>query len=77
MNSKEIESINVSKLQIEKMYKAIKNLPEETPISFEFILTALFPTVWDNIQKTMRDYYTKGYIEGLKEGKENESKRIN
>lgn len=45
-----------------------------TPLSLEFILTAFFPTVWKNIEKYANDCYTNGYLQGLKEGRD-EAKR--
>ena len=60
--------------QVRKMAKAIENLKDEDTVTLEFVLTALFPTVWKNIQKYSSDCYTSGYLAGLKDGKD-ESKR--
>lgn len=60
--------------QVRKMAKAIETLKDEDTVSLEFVLTALFPTVWKNIQKYSNDCYTSGYLAGLKDGKD-ESKR--
>ena len=46
---------------------------ENIEISFEYILTALFPTAWNNIQAELSRQYTLGYIQGQKE-KEEESR---
>ena len=40
------------------------------PVSLQFVLTMLFPTVWKNIEKYANDCYTSGYIQGLKDGKD-------
>lgn len=40
---------------------------ENVEISFEYILTALFPTSWHNIQVELSRQYTLGYIQGQKE----------
>jgi hypothetical protein len=40
---------------------------ENVEISFEYILTALFPTSWNNIQAELSRQYTLGYIQGQKE----------
>ena len=60
--------------QVRKVAKAIENLKDEDTVTLEFILTALFPTVWNNIKKYSSDCYTSGYLAGLKDGK-NENKR--
>lgn len=55
--------------QVRKVAEAIKNLKDDDTVTLEFILTALFPTVWKNIQKYSSDCYTSGYLAGLKDGK--------
>lgn len=60
--------------QVRKMAKAVENLKDDDTVTLEFILTALFPTVWKNIQKYSNDCYTSGYLAGLKDGKD-DSKR--
>ena len=62
--------------RVRKLAKAIENLTDEDTVTLEFILTALFPTVWKNIQKYSNDCYTSGYLAGLKDGK-NENKGNN
>ena len=62
--------------QIEKLYSRVKNLDKDARISLEFCLSFLFPTVWDNIMSYAKDCYTKGYIQG-KEDAKNEGKRNN
>ena len=54
---------------VERMVSSIKKNSGETDVdlSFEFILTAFFPTCWNNIQKTMGEQYTLGYIAGVKD----------
>lgn len=53
--------------QLRKIVKRMEDLPDDTELSFEFFLTALFPTVWGNINKEMRDCYMKGYLQGKKD----------
>lgn len=60
--------------QVRKVVEKVKDLEDDDTLTLEFILTALFPTVWKNIQKYSNDCYTSGYLAGLKDGK-NESKR--
>ena len=62
--------------QVRKMAKAVENLKDEDTITLEFVLTALFPTVWKNIQKYSNDCYTSGYLAGLKDGKNEDSKKV-
>lgn len=62
--------------QVRKMAKAVENLKDEDTITLEFVLTALFPTVWKNIQKYSNDCYTSGYLAGLKDGKDEDSKKM-
>ena len=59
--------------QVRKLAQAIENLKDEDTVTLQFVLTALFPTVWKNIQKYSNDCYTSGYLAGLKDGK-NEDK---
>lgn len=49
--------------------KRLEQLTPETPITLELVLTALFPTVWENIKKYASDCYTNGYIQGLNDAK--------
>lgn len=62
--------------QVRKLAQAIEKLKDEDPVTLQFVLTALFPTVWKNIQKYSNDCYTSGYLAGLKDGK-NEDKGTN
>ena len=62
--------------QVRKVVEKVKDLEDDDTLTLEFILTALFPTVWKNIQKYSNDCYTSGYLAGLKDGK-NDSKGNN
>lgn len=80
MENNSLGSIKLSKL--EKIIEAVKKHYEETPerfeeieLSAEFLIPSCFPELYKNFQNNMKDQYTKGYIQGLKEGKgENEAK---
>ena len=48
---------------------------ENVEISFEYILTALFPTSWNNIQSALSQQYTLGYIQGQKDAEETSRSR--
>lgn len=56
--------------QLRKLVQKTQMLEDDTPISFELVMTALFPTVYQNIQKYSNDCYTSGYLQGLKDAKE-------
>ena len=59
--------------QLRKIVSRTSDLDDNTEISLQFILTALFPTVWNNIQKYSNDCYTNGYLAGLKDKEKNEN----
>lgn len=62
-----IEPIKLS--DVERMVASVKKNVGDTDVdlSFEFILTAFFPTCWNNIQDALKQQYTLGYIAGIKE----------
>ena len=62
-----IEPIKLS--DVERMVDSVKkNLGDtDADLSFEFILTAFFPTCWNNVQDALNRQYTLGYIAGMKE----------
>lgn len=62
-----IEPIKLS--DVERMVASVKkNVGDnDVDLSFEFILTAFFPTCWNNIQSALNRQYTLGYIAGTKE----------
>lgn len=65
----EIETIKVPKSRITKLAQTVEHLEDNAPISIEYVLMALFPSVWENMQQSLKTAYTKGYLEGLKEKK--------
>lgn len=42
----------------------------DVDLDFEVIVGSLYPHIWENMQKALKDQYTKGYIDGLKDGEE-------
>ena len=62
-----IESIKLS--DVERMVASVKKNVGDTDVdlSFEFILTAFFPTCWNNVQNALNHQYTLGYIAGSKD----------
>lgn len=63
----DIEPIKLS--DVERMVTSVKKNVGDTDVdlSFEFILTAFFPTCWNNVQDALKQQYTLGYIAGMKE----------
>lgn len=80
MENNSLGSIKLEKL--ERIIESIKNYYKDTPkrfedieISAEFLIPSCFPQLYKNFQNNIKDQYTKGYMQGLKEGKgENEAK---
>lgn len=68
------ESITLA--QLRKFYKKFKNYADDTPISFEMLMVAFFPTMFNNIQEFGTKKYIKGYNQGLEDAK-NENKGNN
>ena len=58
---------------LKKVKAAIESLearcPEEKEmsVSFEYLVGSFFPQVLTNIQNTIKDSYTRGYIDATKE----------
>ena len=69
MNDKiQIAPIKLS--DVERMVESIKkNTAEDVDLSLEFILTAFFPTCWNNVQAALNRQYTLGYIAGQKDSR--------
>lgn len=55
--------------QLRKIVKKLNKLDDNADITFEFLLTALFPSVWSSIQEEMRNQYTRGYLQGKEDSK--------
>ena len=71
-NKKETGVPSVYLSDLEKLIERTKSHvgEENIELSFEFILTALFPTSWNNIQSALSQQYTLGYIQGQKDAEE-------
>lgn len=71
MENKNITSV----ARVERMIAKLKrdnplvNDWESYKISFEYVAGSLFPTLFKNVQKALKDEYTRGYIAGLEETK--------
>ena len=51
--------------RLRKITQQFDGMDNNTPISFEFIMTAFFPSVWNNIQ----EYCKMNWEEGFKAGR--------
>lgn len=60
--------------QLRKIVKKLNKLDDNADITFEFLLTALFPSVWSSIQEEMRKQYTRGYLQGKEDSKNEQNK---
>ena len=54
---------------VERMVASVKKNVgnEDVDLSLEFILTAFFPTCWNNVQAALNKQYTLGYIAGQRD----------
>ena len=59
--------------QIKKHYENEPERIEDIEVSFEYIIGSFFPQVLDNIIYTIKEQYTLGYINGIKDA-DNERK---
>lgn len=59
----------VSVERVRKMVQRLQYLKDEDEVTLMFVLTALFPTVWYNIQRYTNDCYMNGYLQGREDTK--------
>lgn len=64
-----MDNITTKLGRIRKMVNKLTQHSDDTEVTLEFLLTFLFPTVWSNIQEEMRNQYTKGYVQGKEDAK--------
>lgn len=57
--------------QIEDHYQDCPERLEDVEVTFEYLVGSFFPRIIDNINSRMNDTYTQGYLQGLKDAKEN------
>lgn len=66
------EKIQIAPIKLSDVERVVasvkKNVGDnDVDLSFEFILTAFFPTCWNNVQNALKHQYTLGYIAGMRE----------
>lgn len=57
---------------LRKIVYNFKDKPDTYRLGFVYLMTALFPTVYDNIMSYCKDCYMQGFMDG-KESTKNES----
>ena len=65
--STEIPPVPLSLLR--RINKKMKQYSDDTPLSFEFIMTAFFPSVYQNILAQIRASFNEGYKKGLEDAR--------
>ncbi len=77
MDKKEIKTTETAPTitvgQLRNLLRKLEDCEDKAELSFEFMMTALYPDVYKRIQKYSNDCYTSGYLAGLEDGR-NESK---
>lgn len=61
-----MDNIVTTFTELENVYQFAKEKHLEE-IRFEFIMSALFPNIYDNIKKEMFKQHALGYAEGLRD----------
>ena len=54
---------------LRKIVNKFEDKPDDYKLNFTYIMTACFPTVFNNIMSYCKDCYTQGYIKGKEEAK--------
>ena len=54
---------------LRRFMKKLEIFEDNAELSFEFMMTALYPDVYKRIKKYSSDCFTNGYIQGLKDAK--------
>lgn len=55
-----IQPTTIGKLR--RVLKSLTNRPDDTELSFEYMMTAFFPKVYRNVMDYGKDCYMKGYL---------------
>ena len=71
MNNKNVTSVARIERMIAKLKKdnPLINNWEKYMLSFEFICASLFPNCYQRITEEMNNQYTKGYLQGVEDNK--------
>lgn len=63
-NLAEVSEQTIPLSHLRKIVSKMHDLPPETPISFEYLLTATFPRIWDNVLIAFEREHMAGFQEG-------------
>ena len=55
--------------KLRRIVKNLRNSPDDMEVTFEYLMTACFPTIFYSIRDTMKDCYTEGYKQGLEDAR--------
>lgn len=71
MNNKNVTSVARIERMIAKLKKDNPLIDdwEKYMLSFEFICASLFPNCYQRIKEKMNNQYTKGYLQGIEDNK--------
>ena len=70
--------MNNNKISVGRIERMINRLKKDNPLiddwekymlSFEFICASLFPNCYQRIKEEMNNQYTKGYLQGIEDNK--------
>lgn len=64
MENKTIKEMTIPVSRILKLAETLKDLELNERIGFTYIISFLFPNAWKNIQDSLKEEHTKGYMEG-------------
>ena len=78
MDNVQISIPKVHLSDLEKLVSKVKQATssENAEIGFDFIIASLFPTSWENIKADLSRHYTKGYIQGRADEREETRQRF-
>ena len=72
----DLKTVKTNEIQPEIPIKVLRKLvdrfqdkPNDYKITFTYVMTACFPTVYNNIISYCKDCYTQGYIKGKEDAK--------
>ena len=72
-----MDKITVSLKRLREIVNNLKILPDDNEVSFTYVVGSCFPNLYKNVMDSLKDSYTEGYIQGLKDAKnENQGNSI-
>lgn len=69
MEEKSLDSIELGRIR--RMMSRVEEFPDESQVTFEFLIGSFFPKIMEKIENKLKEEHTKGYIEGRSEYLEN------